>query len=133
MALKFGTYVEDRARAARWMFDRRDKVTFWRWPVLTVHNSDSEGLRLQDATAYHVFVDLAARGLLLPFVHDDGHEAYRLNLGKESEWGAVIEPPGFVRKFIVPAFSWLFRNVWAFIIWLASVFIAAWIGSWFGK
>ena len=133
MAVRFGTYVEDRARAARWIFDRQSKAMFWRWPVLTAHNPDAEGLRLPDVTAYHIFVDLSAQGLLHPFVHEDGHEAFSLNLGKESGWSAVIEPPGFIRKFIVPAFSWMFRSVWTFIIWLCSVIIAAWIGSLFTK
>jgi hypothetical protein len=90
-------------------------------------------LGLSDVIAYQIFTDLAERGLLVPFVRDVGAETYRLNLGLESEWRAVIEPPGIFRCYIVPAFAWCFRSGFAFVIWLASVIIAAWIGSLFKK
>ena len=133
MAVRFGTYVEDRARAARWLFDRRDKATWWGWAVLTAHNPDKETLGLTDVTAYQIFTDLAERHLLVPSVREDGAETYRLNLGLESEWRAVIEPPGILRRYVAPAFAWFFRSAWGFIIWLASVIIAAWVGSLFKK
>jgi hypothetical protein len=131
MAVRFGAYVEERARAARWLFDRRNKAMWWGWAVLTNHNPDEETLGLDDVRAYQIFTDLAERRLLVPFVRDDGAEAYSLNLGLESEWRAVIEPPGTFRRYVAPAFAWAFRSVWGFIIWLASLIIAAWIGSLF--
>jgi len=130
---KFGMYVRERANAARWIFDRREKAMFWCWPVLTAHNPDRETLGLPDGTAYLIFTDLTEKGLLIPFVHTDGAEAFRLNMGKEAEWRAIIQPPGFFRRYITPAFLWVFRSTWVSIIWLVSVIVAAWIGSWFKK
>lgn len=57
----------------------------WGWVVLTIHNLDQEALGFSDVTAYQIFIDIAERCLLVPFVRDDGAEAYRLNLGLESE------------------------------------------------
>jgi hypothetical protein len=133
MSIRFGSYIRDRSRAAGWLFDRRDKAMLWGWAVLTAHNQDRETLGLSDVTAYQIFTDLTERGLLVPFVGDDRAETYRLNLGLQSEWRAVIEPPGVFRRYIAPTFAWCFRNFYGFVIWLASVIIAAWIGSWLKK
>jgi hypothetical protein len=90
-------YVADRAAAAKWMLDRKTTSTWWRWQVLTATNPDPETLRLQDASAQHIFIDLTARRLLLPVVAADGQLAYALNLGAE-DWSEIASPPGIIRR-----------------------------------
>lgn len=91
-------YLRNRATAARWMRDRADQVTWWRWQVLTKHNgSDPARLDFSDQLAQHVFVDLAEQRLLLPVMASDGSLAYALNLGS-SAWSDVLNPPNGLRK-----------------------------------
>ncbi len=132
MTLKFGDYVKQRSEAARWLFARRNASQFWRWPVLTARNTtDATALKLSDATAWNVFTDLTQRGLLVTFVHPDGSDAYKLDLGKESEWRAVAKPPGFFRSYVFPVIGWLFNKGWGIIVFLLGAVAQGWIRSLF--
>jgi hypothetical protein len=100
-------YVEQRAKAAKWLYDRKDRVTWWRWSVLTPKNKDPESLQLTPITACNIFIDLYRRGLLVPVVTDDGFDAFALDLSNE-EWKTVIHQPSFADRHIWSPLKWLF-------------------------
>ena len=133
MPLRLGDYVRQRSDAARWIFERRNVATHWGWAVLTAHNPDPETLNFPDITAFQIFTDLAERRLLVPALTNQGIEAFVLNLGAEDKWAAVISPPGWFRRYVVPIFSWLFRNGWAALIWLIGALITALLSYIFSK
>ena len=87
------SFAKQRAEAARWMYQRKDRpVEWWRWTVLTAHNNDPETLKIYERTAFLIFADLVHDGLLVPVVASDGYEAYTINPGKDELWQAVMHP-----------------------------------------
>jgi len=87
------SYEQQRATAARWMHDRRDRVGWWRWSVLTDHNRDDpESLRLPHRIAFLIFSDMVQRGLIVPVIADDGGDAFSINPGRDPEWNALLHP-----------------------------------------
>jgi hypothetical protein len=87
------SYEQQRACAAHWMYERRDRVGWWRWSVLTDHNStDPEALRLPHRTAFLIFSDMVQRGLLVPVIADDGGDAFTINPGRDAEWQELMHP-----------------------------------------
>lgn len=118
-------YVQQRAGAARWIYDRKDRPMWWRWSVLTKHNTDPETLALPDTVAWNVFTDLAKRDLLVPCMGDDGFEAFKLNLGPNDAWKAIMHPPGFLAQYIVRPAWFLFKTWFRLILWLLSIIITA--------
>jgi hypothetical protein len=74
------------------MYDRKHRVDWWRWSVLTAHNTDSESLKLEPKEAVLVFADLVQRGLLVPVVASDGGDAFTINPGRDAEWKQVMHP-----------------------------------------
>jgi hypothetical protein len=86
-------YPKQRARAAKWMYDRRDRVGWWRWWVLTERNSqDPECLKIEPNTAFLIFADMVQAGLMVPTTGNDGGDAFTINPGKEDEWKRVMNP-----------------------------------------
>lgn len=101
-------YNEQRAMAAKWLFDRTTKVQYFTWLVLTSQNSDPESLNLEDNIAYHIFTDFVSRGLLIPTRMSIGNSvfaAYVPNLGKQKEWRKAMESPTFFRMWLLPRFK----------------------------
>jgi hypothetical protein len=86
------THEQRRACAARWMYERRERVDWWRWSVLTDVNTDPEGLRLPHKEAVVIFADLVQRGLLIPVVAGDDREGFTINPGRDAEWQEVMHP-----------------------------------------
>jgi len=114
-----GAFAKQRADAARWMYQRKDRpVEWWRWTVLTKHNNDPETLKIDERTAFLIFADLVHDGLLVPVVASDGHEAYTINPGKDEQWQAVMHP----------ARRWLRHNTWRIVEWVISGIIGGVIG-----
>ncbi|MGO8748256.1 MAG: hypothetical protein ACLQNE_19950 [Thermoguttaceae bacterium] len=124
------TYGEQRAKAAKWLHDRKDRVIWWRWSVLTAKNNDPESMKLSETVAFNIFIDLFRRGLLVPMVADDGLDAYALDLGKE-EWKTATHLPTFADRFIWPPLKWIFVSWGRCLVWLASIVISAYVGSLF--
>ena len=88
-----GSFAKQRADAARWMYQRKDRpVEWWRWTVLTTHNDDPETLKIDARTAFLIFADLVHDGLFVPVVASDGHEAYTINPGKVEQWQEAMHP-----------------------------------------
>ena len=86
-------FTEGRRKAIQWIYARRDRVSWWRWNVLTIHNAiDPETLILTDETASMIFADLAHSGLLLPVIADDGLGAHAINMTKEEDWKVLVNP-----------------------------------------
>ena len=86
-------YPQQRAQAARWIYDRRGRVDWWRWQVLTEQNkNDTECLKLAPKTAFLIFSDLVQAGLFVPVIANDGVEGFTINPGKETEWTQVMHP-----------------------------------------
>jgi len=85
-------FGQQRTLAARWIHDRKDRVDWWQWSVLTEHNPDAEGLKLSPKAAMLIFADLVHAGLLVPVVGSDGQEAYSVNPGKDHQWQEVMHP-----------------------------------------
>lgn len=124
-------YVKQRAMAAHWLYERQTKAQWWGWAVLTKHNPDRETLSLSDMIAFNVFTDLASRGLLVPTLSNDGREAFKLNLADDKAWKSVMNPPGFLRLYIWRPAGIVLRAWVHLTLWLASLFIAGYIGSLF--
>ena len=104
-------YSEERAKAAKWMYDRKNRpVEWWRWTVLTERNNDPETLRLDDKTAFLIFADLVHAGLLVPTIGSDGQEAYTIHDGKDEAWSRVMSPWRY----------WLADQVWVVFFSLIS-------------
>ena len=125
-------YENLRATAARWIHDRKDGPMWWNWPVLTAHNLDASNPQIPDTTAWNIFMDLAGRGLLVPMVNDQGVGVYRLDLSKGPEWKRAMDPPpGWLSLYVwKPAAQGIRKSV-QFVMWLMSLAIAGWIGSFF--
>lgn len=85
------SHDQRRSCAARWMYERRERVGWWRWWVLTDANPDPEGLRLPPREAFLIFADLVQRGLLVPVI-GDGAEGFTINPGRDPEWQEVMHP-----------------------------------------
>jgi hypothetical protein len=121
-------YVKQRAKAAEWMYKRKDlPVEWWRWQVLTHHNSDKETLGLDEKTAFLIFADLVQDGLLVPIVGSDGHEAYAINPSKDDDWHRVMSPARYWFKYrTVQLLLWLLSNI-------VSAGIAFCLGLWWDK
>jgi len=85
-------YSQQRAGASKWIYDRRGRVKWWRWSVLTAHNPDPESLKVPPETAFLIFGDMVQQGLFLPVIADDGGDAFTINPGKEDEWLRVMNP-----------------------------------------
>ena len=96
-------YVQQRAVAARWIYDRKHRPMWWRWSVLTKHNTDPETFALSDTIAWNIFTDLAKRDLLVPCMGDDGFEAFKLNLRPNDAWKVIMHPPGFPTQYLLCA------------------------------
>lgn len=112
-------FAKNRSTATRWMYDRKDRpVDWWRWTVLTAHNNDPEGLKLDERTAFLIFADLVHDGLLVPVVAPDGYEAYTINPGKDSQWEHVMHPWR----------HWVRRNTGRVIEWIISGIVGGIIG-----
>lgn len=93
-------HVQQRATAARWMHSRKDRVDWWRWSVLTAHNTDPERLKLEPKEAVLIFADLVQRGLLVPVLANDGGDAFTINPGRNAEWKKVMHPGwSYVREY----------------------------------
>jgi hypothetical protein len=121
-------YVKQRAAATQWLHERQNLAQWWGWAVLTKHNPHHETIGLPDTVAFNIFTDLASRGLLVPTVTDDGREAFKLNLGDDKAWNSLMNPPGFFKIYIWrPAGLVLSASV-KFILWLASLLIAGYVG-----
>lgn len=86
-------FEHEKATAARWMYERKDRpVEWWRWTVLTDRNDDPQSLQLAPRTAGLIFADLVQRGMLLPVIAPDGYEAYTINPGRDTDWQQVMHP-----------------------------------------
>lgn len=121
-------YQQQRARAAEWMYDRKDRpVDWWRWQVLTSRNNDPESRGLDDKTAFLIFADLVHDGLLVPTVGPDGKEAFAINPGKDIDWKRLMSPWRY----------WLAQHTWGIFWWalstVASGVIGIGIGLWWDK
>ena len=70
------SFLRDLSKAAAWMTKRNAGEThWWRWIVLTDRNRDPRSRPVfEDATAQHIFEDLARRDLLreVPQLHEEG-------------------------------------------------------------
>jgi hypothetical protein len=74
-------FSNQRARAARWMHERKDRpVGWWRWTVLTTKNSDPECLKLDERTAFLVFSDFVHDGMLVPIIAAVCHDILTLSV-----------------------------------------------------
>lgn len=114
------SFTKHRSEAAKWIYERRDAVTWWRWTVLTSHNNnDPATLKIPDKDAFLIFADLVHDGLLVPVVASDGHEAYTINPGKDDKW----------KQYAHPCRYWLTRNMWQMIGWIISGLIGAGLGA----
>ena len=115
------TFAEDRTRAAKWIYERKDRVYWWRFVVLTEYNSkDPDTLKLDVKTAGRIFSDFIHDGLLVPAIASDGEDiaAYTINPGKDDLW----------RKAMHPWEYWIWRNTkWLFVTVISSV-ISGFIG-----
>ena len=113
-------FESNKATAASWMYERKDRpVEWWRWTVLTAHNPDPESLKLDPKTAFLVFADFVQRGMLVPVVASNGHEAYSINPGRDAEWQQVMHPTYHAIK----AGSWKLGE------WLIGGLIGALLGA----
>ncbi|TWT42492.1 hypothetical protein [Botrimarina hoheduenensis] len=112
-------FSNQRARAARWMHERKDRrVDWWRWTVLTATNSDPECLKLDKRTAFLVFSDFVHDGMLVPVIASDGFEAYTINPGKDELWQRAAHPWKW----------WIRHNTQRIIEWIISGIIGGVIG-----
>ena len=117
--------------AAQWMWEHRGQDIWWRPPVLTSSNPDKTAPSLSVVEAESLFRILDEKALIFPFVHPtDKKTAYLINELKEEEWGSFLRHyNGFYRYLLHPVWK-VFRSLTGFIIWLASVIIASFIGAW---
>ena len=86
------SYVEARTAAAKWIFAEQRNAQWWSWLVLTKHNTAPNSLNIDDTLAFHIFIDLEHRGLLVPATFK-GQPGYHLNLGNKAAWDEVMSPP----------------------------------------
>jgi hypothetical protein len=127
MAASMTEYIKQRAKAARWLLDNKDRAAWWDWPVLTCANPDSSNPGIPEVTAFNIFTDLAERKLLVPYTINSADEegkqrgVYKLHLGNEAGWRDVTHPPGWLRR----GFNWV-SSKWA---WLLATVISALIGA----
>jgi len=112
------SFAQQRAKAAKWIYDRRDRVKWWRSSVLTERNNDPETLKLPPETAYLIFADMVQAGLLLPVIGEDGQDALTINPGREDDW----------RKVMNPRWHAVTRGGWRVGEWILSGIIGAILG-----
>ena len=111
-------FKTQRSQAARWIHDRKDRVDWWRWQVLTKHNKDEETLGFDEKTAFLIFSDLVHDGLLVPVVASDGLDAYTINPGKDEQWGQYNHPVKY----------WVRHNGGRVVEWVISSIVGGIIG-----
>lgn len=112
-------YSEQRAKAAEWMYKRKDRpVDWWRWHVLTKHNNDPETLGIDDKTAFLIFADLVHDGLLVPSIGSDGKDAFAINPGKDADWKRLMSPWRY----------WFAQHTWGIFWWVVSTVASGVIG-----
>jgi hypothetical protein len=112
-------YAKARAKAAEWMYKRKDRpVDWWRWQVLTTHNNDPDTLGLDDRSAFLIFADLVHNGLLVPSIGSDGIEAFAINPGKEADWKRLMSPCRY----------WPAQHTWSMFWLVVSTVVSSGIG-----
>ncbi len=110
--MKEKEYAKKRAAAAVWMYQRKDRpVEWWRWQVLTKHNTDKETLGFEEKTAFLIFAYLVQDGLLVPTVALDGRGAFAINPGKDAEWKRMMSPFRY----------WVAHHTWQIFFWSIGV------------
>ena len=84
------------SEAASWMLRREEKkedgMHYWRWTVLTEHNTDPDSPKFSEKNAFLIFADFVQRGMLVPCIGDGGNEAFTINHGKDDEWNQIASP-----------------------------------------
>lgn len=122
-------YPKDVARAAKWIWDRKEESIDWNWPVLTKRNSAKDTLGFSDIKAFQIFTILEKRGLIEPlkFTGKNGIliETYKLILKEEKDWKDTEKLGSFLYDWILNPLKDIFTDLGRALIWFLSVAITA--------
>ncbi len=121
-------YSQELAKAANWIWERRNEPQYWEWHDLTGHNKAPDTLNLPDTIAWNIFTILEQRGLMIPIeVTKEGKKipAFKLNADREKEWKAAKKSPTKLDINLWEPLAKLGINIWTFIVWILSLVIAS--------
>jgi len=122
-------YPVETAKAAKWLYDRKEVSYDWNFRVLSKLNPDKETLGYSDIVSFHIFSILEREGLISPGIFTDKQgkpfPGFKLNLEDKKKWDKVMDPPRWWDTFILNPAIDIFTNIGKFAFWTIGVLLGA--------